>query len=179
KRKEDPYTSSLASHGERWPPRRSRHPPVPFPSPPAPLSLTPSPNSAALVNAHWVPTREQLAVLEGLYRQGMRTPTAEEIHQVTARLQEHGPIEGRNVFHWFQNQHVRLRQRERSSSGPTTSPGSFAVPSRYPCSTAPLATPSPRSSCRRRRRRTLLHAMEKQCTCSSHATCQASSTGRG
>ncbi|VAH81647.1 unnamed protein product [Triticum turgidum subsp. durum] len=83
------------------------------PRPPAPLSLTPSPNSAALVNARWVPTREQLAVLEGLYRQGMRTPAAEEIHQVTARLQEHGPIEGKNVFHWFQNQQVRLRQREK------------------------------------------------------------------
>ncbi|KAF7038551.1 hypothetical protein CFC21_048720 [Triticum aestivum] len=83
------------------------------PRPPAPLSLTPSPNSAALVNAHWVPTREQLAVLEGLYRQGMRTPTAEKIHQVTARLQEHGPIEGKSVFHWFQNQQVRLRQREK------------------------------------------------------------------
>ncbi|XP_048568301.1 WUSCHEL-related homeobox 5-like [Triticum urartu] len=83
------------------------------PHPPAPLSLTPSPNSAALVNVHWVPTREQLAVLEGLYRQGMRIPTAEEIHQVMARLQEHGPIEGKNVFHWFQNQQVRLRQREK------------------------------------------------------------------
>ncbi|KAM3352450.1 hypothetical protein ACQJBY_023981 [Aegilops geniculata] len=83
------------------------------PRPPAPLSLTPSPNSAALVNAHWVPTREQLAMLEGLYRQGMRTPTAEEIHQATARLQEHGPIEGKNVFYWFQNQQVQLRRREK------------------------------------------------------------------
>ncbi|KAM3352449.1 hypothetical protein ACQJBY_023980 [Aegilops geniculata] len=79
----------------------------------APLSPPISPNSAAVaapVNARWVPTREQMAVLEGLYRQGMRTPTAEEIHQVTARLQEHGPIDGKNVFYWFQN---RLRQKQK------------------------------------------------------------------
>ncbi|XP_037409696.1 WUSCHEL-related homeobox 5-like [Triticum dicoccoides] len=76
----------------------------------APLSPPISPNSAALANARWVPTREQIAVLEGLYRQGMRTPTAKEIHQVTARLQEHGPIEGKNVFYWFQN---RLRQKQK------------------------------------------------------------------
>ncbi|KAF7038550.1 hypothetical protein CFC21_048719 [Triticum aestivum] len=79
----------------------------------APLSPLISPNSAAvaaLANACWVPTREQITVLEGLYRQGMRTPTAEEIHQVTARLQEHGPIEGKNVFYWFQN---RLRQKQK------------------------------------------------------------------
>ncbi|KAE8768956.1 WUSCHEL-related homeobox 5 [Hordeum vulgare] len=79
----------------------------------APLSPPISPNSAALAalaNARWVPTREQIAVLDGLYRQGMRTPTADEIHQVTARLQEHGPIEGKNVFYWFQN---RLRQKQK------------------------------------------------------------------
>ncbi|XP_037409695.1 WUSCHEL-related homeobox 5-like [Triticum dicoccoides] len=86
----------------------------------APLSPPISPNSAAvaaLANARWVPTREQIAVLEGLYRQGMRTPTAEEIHQVTARLQEHGPIEGKNVFYWFQNglrQKQKQQQQQRS-----------------------------------------------------------------
>ncbi|KAI5007269.1 hypothetical protein ZWY2020_047217 [Hordeum vulgare] len=77
------------------------------------LSLSPPHPSAPLSQPRWVPTREQLAVLDGLYRQGMRTPTAEEIHQVTARLQEHGPIEGKNVFHWFENQMVQLRQMEK------------------------------------------------------------------
>lgn len=83
------------------------------PRPSGPPSPPPNSTAEALPIARWVPTKEQTAVLEGLYRQGMRAPTAEEIHQVTARLQEHGPIEGKNVFYWFQNQKVRLRQREK------------------------------------------------------------------
>ncbi|KAL5227109.1 hypothetical protein ABZP36_015374 [Zizania latifolia] len=90
-----------------------------FSDPPSPLQPPLSPASAAaaaLANARWTPTKEQIAVLEGLYRQGLRTPTAEQIQQITARLREHGHIEGKNVFYWFQNHKARQRQKQKQQS---------------------------------------------------------------
>jgi hypothetical protein len=72
-----------------------------------------SPASAALLNARWNPTKEQVAVLEGLYEHGVRTPNTEQIQHITARLREHGPIEAKNVFYWFQNHKARDRQRQK------------------------------------------------------------------
>ncbi|CAM0883506.1 unnamed protein product [Alopecurus aequalis] len=87
------------------------------PPPPPPRSAPLSPNSAAAeANARWTPTKEQIGVLEGLYRQGMRTPTSEQIRQVTERLREHGPIEGKNVFYWFQNHKARQRQKQKQQT---------------------------------------------------------------
>jgi hypothetical protein len=77
------------------------------PSPPL------SPASAALLNARWNPTKEQVAVLEGLYEHGVRTPNTEQIQHITARLREHGPIEAKNVFYWFQNHKARDRQKQK------------------------------------------------------------------
>ncbi|RCV28066.1 hypothetical protein SEVIR_5G381600v4 [Setaria viridis] len=85
----------------------------------APLSPPLSPASAAaaaLANARWNPTKEQLAALEGLYEHGLRTPSAEQIKQITARLREHGHIEGKNVFYWFQNHKARQRQKQKQDS---------------------------------------------------------------
>ncbi|OEL27005.1 WUSCHEL-related homeobox 2 [Dichanthelium oligosanthes] len=85
----------------------------------APVSPPLSPASAAaaaLANARWNPTKEQLAVLERLYEHGMRTPSAEQIKQITARLREHGHIEGKNVFYWFQNHKARQRQKQKQES---------------------------------------------------------------
>ncbi|CAL4960534.1 unnamed protein product [Urochloa decumbens] len=85
----------------------------------APLSPPLSPASAAaaaLANARWNPTKEQVAVLEGLYEHGVRTPSAEQIKQITARLREHGHIEGKNVFYWFQNHKARQRQKQKQES---------------------------------------------------------------
>ncbi|CAO2182387.1 unnamed protein product [Urochloa humidicola] len=85
----------------------------------APLSPPLSPASAAaaaLANARWNPTKEQVAVLEGLYEHGVRTPSAEQIKQITARLREHGQIEGKNVFYWFQNHKARQRQKQKQDS---------------------------------------------------------------
>ncbi|XP_051119868.1 WUSCHEL-related homeobox 7-like [Andrographis paniculata] len=59
----------------------------------------------------WNPTKEQISVLEGLYRQGLRTPTADQIQQITERLRVYGHIEGKNVFYWFQNHKARQRQK--------------------------------------------------------------------
>ncbi|XP_078429031.1 WUSCHEL-related homeobox 4-like isoform X2 [Wolffia australiana] len=63
--------------------------------------------------SRWNPTKEQISFLETLYREGMRTPTTEQIQEITARLQEHGKIEGKNVFYWFQNQKARQRQKQK------------------------------------------------------------------
>nr|CAT02931.1 putative wuschel homeobox protein WOX3 [Gnetum gnemon] len=61
----------------------------------------------------WNPTAEQLMILEELYRGGMRTPSAEQIQQITAHLSLYGKIEGKNVFYWFQNHKARDRQKLR------------------------------------------------------------------
>ncbi|XP_061990868.1 WUSCHEL-related homeobox 1-like [Rosa rugosa] len=72
-----------------------------------PASAAPSRSS------RWNPTPEQLMALEELYRSGIKTPTAQQIRQVTARLRNYGRIEGKNVFYWFQNHRARERQKRR------------------------------------------------------------------
>ncbi|KAL4571017.1 hypothetical protein LXL04_017767 [Taraxacum kok-saghyz] len=65
------------------------------------------------VVCRWNPTKEQISLLENLYSQGLRTPTAEQIQEITTRLQTYGHIEGKNVFYWFQNHKARQRQKEK------------------------------------------------------------------
>ncbi|KAG0465181.1 hypothetical protein HPP92_019345 [Vanilla planifolia] len=67
-------------------------------------------------SSRWNPTKEQIGILEGLYRQGIRTPTAEQIQQITGKLREFGAIEGKNVFYWFQNHKARQRQKQKQES---------------------------------------------------------------
>ncbi|GFP90825.1 wuschel-related homeobox 1 [Phtheirospermum japonicum] len=66
-----------------------------------------------MVSTRWNPTPEQLQALEELYRRGTRTPSAEQIQQIAARLRRFGKIEGKNVFYWFQNHKARERQKKR------------------------------------------------------------------
>nr|XP_043609692.1 WUSCHEL-related homeobox 2-like [Erigeron canadensis] len=61
----------------------------------------------------WNPTKEQINMLENLYKQGVRTPSAEQIQEITTRLQTFGHIEGKNVFYWFQNHKARQRQKQK------------------------------------------------------------------
>ncbi|KAL6552493.1 hypothetical protein OROHE_007857 [Orobanche hederae] len=65
------------------------------------------------VSSRWNPTPEQLQTLEELYRWGTRTPSAEQIQQITSQLRRYGKIEGKNVFYWFQNHKARERQKRR------------------------------------------------------------------
>ncbi|KAI3811600.1 hypothetical protein L1987_21326 [Smallanthus sonchifolius] len=65
------------------------------------------------VASRWNPTKEQINLLENLYRQGLRTPTADQIQEITVRLKTYGHIEGKNVFYWFQNHKARQRQKEK------------------------------------------------------------------
>uniref|UniRef100_A0A7N1A2X1 Homeobox domain-containing protein n=1 Tax=Kalanchoe fedtschenkoi TaxID=63787 RepID=A0A7N1A2X1_KALFE len=64
-------------------------------------------------SSRWNPTKEQLSLLESLYEQGIRTPSAEQIQSITKRLQAYGHIEGKNVFYWFQNHKARQRQKQK------------------------------------------------------------------
>ncbi|GJN01430.1 hypothetical protein PR202_ga18696 [Eleusine coracana subsp. coracana] len=64
--------------------------------------------------SRWTPTAEQLRILKELYYGcGVRSPTAEQIQRITAMLRQHGKIEGKNVFYWFQNHKARERQKKR------------------------------------------------------------------
>ncbi|XP_051145381.1 WUSCHEL-related homeobox 3A-like [Andrographis paniculata] len=72
-----------------------------------------SSSAAPLVSSRWNPTPEQLQALEDMYRRGIRTPSAEQIQQIAAKLRRFGKIEGKNVFYWFQNHKARERQRKR------------------------------------------------------------------
>lgn len=65
------------------------------------------------VGSRWNPTKEQIDLLESLYRQGIRTPSAEQIQHITGRLRAFGHIEGKNVFYWFQNHKARQRQKQK------------------------------------------------------------------
>ncbi|XP_076928359.1 uncharacterized protein LOC143617829 [Bidens hawaiensis] len=69
--------------------------------------------AAAPTPCRWNPTKEQIDMLETLYKQGVRTPTAEQIQEITTKLQTYGHIEGKNVFYWFQNHKARQRQKQK------------------------------------------------------------------
>ncbi|KAK9734834.1 hypothetical protein RND81_04G166200 [Saponaria officinalis] len=62
----------------------------------------------------WNPTKEQIELLESIYNnEGVRTPSADQIQEITTRLRVYGHIEGKNVFYWFQNHKARQRQKQR------------------------------------------------------------------
>ncbi|XP_010536241.1 PREDICTED: WUSCHEL-related homeobox 2 [Tarenaya hassleriana] len=67
-------------------------------------------------SSRWNPTKEQITILENLYKQGIRTPSADQIQHITGRLRAYGHIEGKNVFYWFQNHKARQRQKQKQES---------------------------------------------------------------
>ncbi|XP_027343395.1 WUSCHEL-related homeobox 2-like [Abrus precatorius] len=67
-------------------------------------------------SVRWSPTKEQISILENLYKEGIRTPNADQIQEITCRLRVYGHIEGKNVFYWFQNHKARQRQKEKQQS---------------------------------------------------------------
>ncbi|KAF5470567.1 hypothetical protein F2P56_011071 [Juglans regia] len=92
-------------------------------------------------SSRWNPTKEQITMLENLYSQGIRTPSAEQIQQITSRLRAYGHIEGKNVFYWFQNHKARQRQKQKQES-------SMAFANGYFHRTQPLFPPCPNVFCR-------------------------------
>ncbi|KFK40169.1 hypothetical protein AALP_AA3G339600 [Arabis alpina] len=77
-------------------------------------------------STRWTPTTEQIRILKDLYyNSGIRSPTADEIQKISARLRQYGKIEGKNVFYWFQNHKARERQKKRfNGTTMTTTPTS-------------------------------------------------------
>ncbi|GLT44580.1 hypothetical protein SLA2020_184660 [Shorea laevis] len=65
-------------------------------------------------STRWTPTTDQIRILKELYyNNGVRSPSAEQIQKISARLRQYGKIEGKNVFYWFQNHKARERQKKR------------------------------------------------------------------
>lgn len=62
--------------------------------------------------SRWNPTKEKINLLENLYMQGLRTPSAEQIQLIKNRLKASGHIEGNNVLYWFQNHKTRQGQKQ-------------------------------------------------------------------
>ncbi|KAJ0640026.1 putative transcription factor homeobox-WOX family [Helianthus annuus] len=80
----------------------------------------------------WNPTQEQIGILEMFYKGGMRTPNAQQIEQITAKLSKYGKIEGKNVFYWFQNHKARERQKQKRNNlglnhSPRSTPSSTMI----------------------------------------------------
>ncbi|KAK1296947.1 Protein WUSCHEL [Acorus calamus] len=74
-------------------------------------------------STRWIPTTEQIRILRDLYYNGgVRSPSAEQIQRISARLRQYGKIEGKNVFYWFQNHKARERQKKRFTVDVPTPP---------------------------------------------------------
>ncbi|PIA59942.1 hypothetical protein AQUCO_00400664v1 [Aquilegia coerulea] len=72
-------------------------------------------------STRWTPTSDQIRILKDLYyNNGVRSPSAEQIQRISARLRQYGKIEGKNVFYWFQNHKARERQKKRFTNDTTT-----------------------------------------------------------
>ncbi|KAL8151974.1 hypothetical protein V2J09_021782 [Rumex salicifolius] len=65
-------------------------------------------------STRWTPTTDQIKILKDLYyKEGVRSPNADQIQKISAQLRQFGKIEGKNVFYWFQNHKARERQKKR------------------------------------------------------------------
>lgn len=80
-------------------------------------TISSPPSGAGSPSTHrWNPTKEQINMLENMYKQGIRTPSAEQIQDITTKLKVYGHIEGKNVFYWFQNHKARQRQKQKQDT---------------------------------------------------------------
>lgn len=95
-------------------------------------------------STRWTPTTDQIRILKDLYyNNGVRSPTAEQIQRISARLRQYGKIEGKNVFYWFQNHKARERQKKRftndvpmqsrtASNAAIWKPEDYSIHNKYP-----------------------------------------------
>ncbi|XP_038883674.1 protein WUSCHEL isoform X2 [Benincasa hispida] len=76
-------------------------------------------------STRWTPTTDQIRILKELYyNNGVRSPSADQIQRISARLRQYGKIEGKNVFYWFQNHKARERQKKRFTTTASASASS-------------------------------------------------------
>ncbi|XP_057820850.1 WUSCHEL-related homeobox 4-like [Cryptomeria japonica] len=73
-------------------------------------------DSRVIKTSRWKATDNQRRILEYLFASGTRNPCLEEIERISADLQGHGPVQGKNVFYWFQNATAREKRMKKSSS---------------------------------------------------------------
>ncbi|KAI9119554.1 hypothetical protein K1719_009430 [Acacia pycnantha] len=60
----------------------------------------------------WTPTREQIKILESLFREGDGShPNKQKIMEITTVLSKHGQVSDANVYNWFQNRRARLKKK--------------------------------------------------------------------
>ncbi|CAH9105791.1 unnamed protein product [Cuscuta europaea] len=79
-------------------------------------------------STRWTPTTEQIRILKELYyNNGVRSPSAEQIQRISAKLRQYGKIEGKNVFYWFQNHKARERQKKRLTVVPPDAAAAFSM----------------------------------------------------
>uniref|UniRef100_J3NEX9 Uncharacterized protein n=1 Tax=Oryza brachyantha TaxID=4533 RepID=J3NEX9_ORYBR len=71
-----------------------------------------------------------------------RCPPYRQKTAITVRLREHGHIEGKNVFYWFQNHKAHQRQKQKQQSFDYFSK-LFRCPSSLPVLHRPLVHPFP------------------------------------
>ncbi|KAK6922615.1 Homeobox domain [Dillenia turbinata] len=90
-------------------------------------------------STRWTPTTDQIRILKDLYyNSGIRSPSAEQIQRISARLRQYGKIEGKNVFYWFQNHKARERQKKRFIHTPNPNPSPYPNPDQHMHQTPPL-----------------------------------------
>ncbi|KAI3420654.1 Homeobox domain-containing protein, partial [Psidium guajava] len=95
-------------------------------------------------STRWTPTTDQIRILKDLYyNYGVRSPTADQIQRISARLRQYGKIEGKNVFYWFQNHKARERQKKRFFSPDPNSNINGTVPPPPP----PASAVNPKTRC--------------------------------
>ncbi|CAI5485049.1 unnamed protein product [Closterium sp. Yama58-4] len=59
----------------------------------------------------WTPQPAQLQILEKYFSLSTGTPNKARIREITAELQQHGPISETNVYNWFQNRKARAKRK--------------------------------------------------------------------
>ncbi|KAG8660018.1 hypothetical protein MANES_02G104000v8 [Manihot esculenta] len=109
-------------------------------------------------STRWTPTTDQIRILKDLYyNSGVRSPSAEQIQKISARLRQYGKIEGKNVFYWFQNHKARERQKKRFttdvpmqqrtvSNASNWKPEDYPFHNKYPNTTSGFSSSSPSSA---------------------------------
>eukprot|EP00253_Pinus_taeda_P004947 PITA_04947 len=68
--------------------------------------------------SRWTPTKRQKEILEDLFRQGHRNPSRSRINEITTLLKQHGKVDAKNVFYWFQNTQARSKRKQKMENRP-------------------------------------------------------------
>ncbi|KAH9309077.1 hypothetical protein KI387_036988 [Taxus chinensis] len=68
--------------------------------------------------SRWNPKRQQIDILESIFKSGKANPTRKEIEAIKTELQQFGEVGDANIFYWFQNRKSRSKKRQRRLDRP-------------------------------------------------------------